>query len=206
MMRTRLIDTCVGLLSVYRKHCTASASPGQLVLPEALKLVPIYMVSLMKNVVIRSGSDVNPDERAHLMLLVNSASMSVCTSLIYPRLYALHQIPVEVGRHCRVFQRLLVELLKGNLPPSRPQCGTVDEDGNVQLPPMVRLSREELSADGAFLLENGQKLVLWLGRSLAQKFVADLFGVDCTVDFLNVQEVRIMTGGSSAFSLALFCY
>ena len=35
-------------LHVYRKHCAAQANPGQLILPEALKLLPLYALALTK--------------------------------------------------------------------------------------------------------------------------------------------------------------
>lgn len=36
------------ILAAYRKNCAASMSSGQLVLPDALKLLPLYTSSLLK--------------------------------------------------------------------------------------------------------------------------------------------------------------
>lgn len=40
--------TMVDVLHSYRKNCSTQSSPGQLVLPEALKLAPLYHLSLSK--------------------------------------------------------------------------------------------------------------------------------------------------------------
>ncbi len=38
----------VDVLNSYRKNCSGQSAPGQLVLPEALKLAPLYNLSLSK--------------------------------------------------------------------------------------------------------------------------------------------------------------
>jgi protein transport protein SEC24 len=35
-------------LFAYRRHCAQAANPGQLILPEALKLLPLYCLALTK--------------------------------------------------------------------------------------------------------------------------------------------------------------
>ena len=40
--------TMIDVLHSYRKNCSTQSSPGQLVLPEALKLAPLYHLSLSK--------------------------------------------------------------------------------------------------------------------------------------------------------------
>jgi protein transport protein SEC24 len=51
-----LTEKGVGMLAVYRKHCASTSSPGQLILPEALKLLPVYMNALMKTDMFRTGT------------------------------------------------------------------------------------------------------------------------------------------------------
>lgn len=41
-------DALVGILAAYRKHCTTNPSPGQLILPEALKTLPAFINALTK--------------------------------------------------------------------------------------------------------------------------------------------------------------
>lgn len=50
-------------LASYRRFCNSSvpgASPGELVLPETIKLMPLYIQCLAKTDAIRSGKDLLP--------------------------------------------------------------------------------------------------------------------------------------------------
>ncbi len=49
--------------------------------------------------------------------------------------------------------------------------------GRLSLPPMVRLSGERLDTNGAYLMENGQAMILWLGRGISSDFLEQVFGV-----------------------------
>jgi protein transport protein SEC24 len=95
-MRTGLIEKCVDILYVYRKYCATSTSSGQLILPESLKLLPIYILSLIKNTVLKQSADIHADERAYLFSLLNSMPVALSTPFIYPRLFALHHMSPEV--------------------------------------------------------------------------------------------------------------
>jgi protein transport protein SEC24 len=50
-----LDDECVRILTAYRKHCASSAAPGQLILPESFKMLPLISLSLKKSQVLRKG-------------------------------------------------------------------------------------------------------------------------------------------------------
>jgi len=62
-IRDELTEVCIKILAAYRKHCVAvSSSSGQLILPESMKLMPIYALSIMKHAAFRA-TDVSFDER-----------------------------------------------------------------------------------------------------------------------------------------------
>ena len=50
--------------------------------------------------------------------------------------------------------------------------GRPDADGQVVLPPRAPLSMEQLSGAGAYLLDNGRMLVLWLGHAVSPEFLS----------------------------------
>lgn len=52
---------CAHILAAYRKHCASTMSAGQLVLPDALKLLPLYASCLLKQPPFQSS--VNADYR-----------------------------------------------------------------------------------------------------------------------------------------------
>lgn len=55
-VKETMVEKGVGMLAVYRKHCASTSSPGQLILPEALKLLPVYMGALLKTDLFRTGT------------------------------------------------------------------------------------------------------------------------------------------------------
>lgn len=52
----KLTDDCVAILTAYRTNCAATTSAGQLILPEAFKLLPIYAHGLMRSQALRGGT------------------------------------------------------------------------------------------------------------------------------------------------------
>lgn len=95
-IRNQLTENCIDTLHIYRKLCATSSSSGQLILPETLKYLPIFVLSLIKNAVLRPGTEVNPDERSFIMNLLNCLPVYLSTPLLYPRMFALHSIPEDV--------------------------------------------------------------------------------------------------------------
>lgn len=45
-IRERMTNLCVNVLLSYRKYCATVSSSGQLILPEALKLLPLYTIGV----------------------------------------------------------------------------------------------------------------------------------------------------------------
>lgn len=49
----QVLRHCINQLFSYRKNCTTAPSSGQLILPEALKLLPFYSLGLSKSPCLR---------------------------------------------------------------------------------------------------------------------------------------------------------
>lgn len=74
-------------LLAYRTHCAAASSSGQLILPEALKLLPLYTLALSKHTVFRADS--RPDVRAAAMWRLLSLPAHKAVPLLYARMVRL---------------------------------------------------------------------------------------------------------------------
>lgn len=83
-----LIGRTVAMLAAYRKHCAGSMSAGQLVLPDALKLLPLYTLAILKQPVL---GVISTDERVQWILRFREIGMEGLSSLLYPRLIPLHR-------------------------------------------------------------------------------------------------------------------
>lgn len=74
-------------LLAYRTYCAAASSSGQLILPEALKLLPLYTLALSKAPVFRVDS--RPDVRAAAMWRLLSLPAHKAIPLLYARMVPL---------------------------------------------------------------------------------------------------------------------
>merc|ERR1719341_2150370 len=60
-----LMSQCATILACYRKNCASPSSAGQLILPECMKLLPLYTNCLIKSDALSGGSDLGCDDRAY---------------------------------------------------------------------------------------------------------------------------------------------
>ena len=65
---------------------------GQLILPECMKLLPLYTNCLLKSDAIAGGSDLGCDDRAFAMSCVSSMDVASSVAYFYPR-YIGHRQP-----------------------------------------------------------------------------------------------------------------
>ncbi|XP_072921267.1 protein transport protein Sec24D isoform X2 [Hemitrygon akajei] len=94
-VREILVNQTAHILACYRKNCASPSSAGQLILPEAMKLLPVYMNCLLKNFVLLGNPDVATDERTFQRLLVTSMDVVGTQFFFYPRLIPIHKMDVN---------------------------------------------------------------------------------------------------------------
>ncbi|KAJ3205727.1 COPII coat Sec23p-Sfb3p heterodimer component [Clydaea vesicula] len=156
-VRDQLTEKCCAILGSYRKHCASVSSSGQLILPESLKLYPIYSLALLKNKAFRGGErpEMSTDIRMHSMRFLKSIPVSESIPLIYPRMISLHDIDLES------------------------KYGTYNPElGRVVAPPSIRVSMERLQFNGIYLIENGVSMMMWIGRQCTPQVLKQLFDVE----------------------------
>ncbi|OQS04365.1 transporter Sec24, partial [Thraustotheca clavata] len=175
--RNKLQAVASDIARAYRTSGAYGANPStgyQLQLPESLQLLPLYIMSLMKNPAFRGGNDIGSDERSAFQYILNNMSVPLSRTFIYPRLFSLLEMPQEAG--------LPVE---GDAP------GVMTAGSErIQLPPVVNLSVERLNTEGAFLLDDTVSLHLWLGRSVSPRFLMSLFGNE-SIDGIDPRELQL---------------
>ncbi|KDO30079.1 hypothetical protein SPRG_05270 [Saprolegnia parasitica CBS 223.65] len=141
--RTKLQTIAADIARAYRTSGAYGANPStgyQLQLPESLQLLPLYIMSLMKNPAFRGGNDIGSDERSAWQYTLNNLSVTLSRTFIYPRLFSLLEMPQEAG----------LPVVEGELPPGVTTAGAQ----KIQLPPVVNLSVDRLNTEGAFLLDD----------------------------------------------------
>lgn len=89
-LRDELQTEVTEMLACFRKHsCTTSVSPGQLVLPQFLKAVPVYINSLRKSEVLLPGLRSSVHQRLQLRSLIVSMDTLSTASQFYPLILPL---------------------------------------------------------------------------------------------------------------------
>lgn len=136
---------CAQILACYRKNCASPTSAGQLILPECMKLLPLYVSCLLKNDALSGGSDMSCDDRSYVMQFVLSMDLSMSVFYFYPRLLPIHDVDPN------------------------------DDD----IPAPIRCTIEKMLDDGAYILENGIHMFIWLGLNVAPEFTQAVFGAQC---------------------------
>src|SRR5690606_2394131 len=67
-------------------------SSQQLVLPDGLRLLPLYICALTKHDALSGGKDVKADERVAAFQYLSTCSIEKTILSIYPCMFALHEL------------------------------------------------------------------------------------------------------------------
>ncbi|XP_037614281.1 protein transport protein Sec24D isoform X3 [Sebastes umbrosus] len=94
-VREILVNQTAHMLACYRKNCASPSAASQLILPDAMKVFPVYMNSLMKTAPLVGSTELSTDERAHQRLSIMGMGVEDTQLLLYPRLTPLHNMDVS---------------------------------------------------------------------------------------------------------------
>ena len=172
----RLIDSTLGdartgLINVVgdlvKSYSTLSTSKGNsLNLPSSLRLLPMYVLGLLKHPLLRVNSLIQLDERSYQTILLKTLPLNELLTSIYPTLYGLHDI-VE----------------KSEL--------TSEGEGEHIKVQIMHCSAEKTSLTGAYLLDAGEHLILYLSTSVSSDFLQKAFGVYSTQELVDDNSTSI---------------
>lgn len=181
-IRENLISQVANILACYRKNCTNSPSKGQFILPETLKLLPVFSNSLLKSDAIAGGQNITTDERSWQMFRLMSMDIKSTYVYFYPRLMSVvsyHLFLFIVFSKYKFIKIFFIYKKKKN-----------EIESPNQIPAQMRCLLERLKEDNIYLLENGLSMYLWIGANVDPAQVQNLFGVQ-NIQQLNVEKVII---------------
>lgn len=153
--RAWLTERTIDILSAYRKHAPVQHPPGQLVMPDRLKELSMYVLGLIKSRALKAGLETS-DRRVYEMRLVRSIGPAELSTYLYPRMVAIHNLQPDEG------------------------FADPDAGGHLKMPPAIRLSYSRVEPGGVYLVDNGQVCLLWFHAQTSPNLVADLFGPEAT--------------------------
>ena len=160
-VRENLITQLVTILYSYRFNCANQSSAAQLILPEALKVLPCYYLTAMKSHILRVTNDVKPDERSYDLHRLSRLPINCMSTVLYPKLYAVHNINTAE-----------------DLTPGR-----TTEDGRTVLMGNLATTQDKIDDDGIYLIDNGETIYVYVRKAADPNVLLALFGYD------NIQNV-----------------
>jgi protein transport protein SEC24 len=191
-----LEETSIEMLYAYRKHCATNSSQGQLILPESLKLLPLYISTVLKLQAFavngnRSGktshskspfADINVRVDARLVELVALSSISPgrVVPFLYPRMFRVDNLAAQFGIPVPLMQQ---QQLGGididSLPPPRPSSELSSDDlRTLVLPPVVYPSIEQINSNpnAMYLVDHRFGIFLVVGSTVDEDSFVQVFG------------------------------
>ncbi|PFH31291.1 putative transport protein Sec24 [Besnoitia besnoiti] len=147
-------------LQHYGAAVTAAGNPSSGALMEAGRLVALLLLGALKSTSFRPVKEVTTDQRVYSWGRLLSLPVDMICAYLHPRMLPLHNLEAMGGNPEQV----------------------LDGKEDIILPPQLRLTAEEMTQDGAYLLENGEEMLLWIGRSISPHWLSTVFGVqslDC---------------------------
>lgn len=146
--RDAIVNVCVDVLSAYK--ATMSSAPSGLYAPSNLRLLPLYLAALLKSVAFRTGQSTRLDDRVFAMNQLKVLPLSQLILSVYPDMYAIHNLHDQ---------------------------GAISQGEMViPQPPRIHLSAEMVDSTGAYLLDTGDVIYLYVGRNIHPAFIENVLG------------------------------
>ncbi|KYO20294.1 protein transport protein Sec24A [Alligator mississippiensis] len=148
--RDALVNAVIDSLSAYRSSVLSVQQPG-LMAPFSLRLFPLYVLALLKQKAFQTGTTARLDERIFTMCQVKNQPLIYLMLMTHPSLYRIDNLTDEGALNIN--------------------------DRTIPQPPILQLSVEKLSRDGAYLMDAGSVMFMWIGKNCGQNFINQVFGV-----------------------------
>ncbi len=77
------------LLAVYKSSFNQQVHPQQMMICDSLRLLPVYVLGMMKNLAFKEGNNVTSDVRSYMLALHYASSLELGLVNTYPRFWSL---------------------------------------------------------------------------------------------------------------------
>ncbi|EER12369.1 Salivary proline-rich protein II-1, putative [Perkinsus marinus ATCC 50983] len=148
----------------YLLDTTQAALAGPNARLENLSALPGLVLGLLKSDVFSAAGDITRDARAYEAHRFESLPITLGDALADPRMFAVHNLAGTRAGY--------------------PVEG--DDSDRVEMPEEIHpLSAQSMSSDGAFVIDDGENILLWLGQSVSGQFLNGVFGVGSLVEIVT---------------------
>ncbi|XP_048248104.1 protein transport protein Sec24A-like isoform X3 [Haliotis rufescens] len=157
--RDALINAALDCLLSYRQQVPASQRMGALPLPFTLRILPLYILAMLKSSAFRSATNVKLDDRVFSLLQCKTLPLMYLMQSFYPHLYPVHSIEERTT------------MTRGGLV--------------IPKPPLLQLSSANIDRHGAYLMDVGNDLYLMVGGAISDQFCQDILDKP---NFMSIPE------------------
>lgn len=182
--REALLTKAVSILSAYRSFAIGgngsgvSGAANALATAPSMATLPLYLLALLKSpMLVVAAPDVRPDVRAAAIAATRTMPVEHLLVALHPQLLDLSSIVEEAEKNASA---------EGG------------EDAEVATPPLLPLTEASLSPAAAYLLNCGDRVLVYVGRAAGPQFLTLLFGVESRADIAHRAFPRLETAASRA--------
>ncbi|CAF3325615.1 unnamed protein product [Rotaria sp. Silwood2] len=123
-----------------------------LIVPYSLRLIPLYMLSMIKSTAFRAGGAPRLDDRAYYLDLCKTLPTQYLMQILYPDLYPIHTIEDK----SQIIQ---------------------DGEDELHIPQRVHLSYQNIDSHGAYILDTSEYIYVYIGKAISDHFVQNVFNL-----------------------------
>ena len=142
-------ESIVSLLCHYRGMSSVSKETTSLMLPETLNFLPLFTLCALKSPAF--GTRSSADARMAAVAKLKAIPLVAGFLMLYPRIYSVHDL-MEQSQ----------------------QPGLTNASEMVALPNLVAASGAKVVPTGAYLMDNGDALALYVGAGAPSEFLLDV--------------------------------
>lgn len=157
-LRESVNSKLVDVFTQYRAMCEINrhqlSASNQLLFPDSLKHLPIYMLSLVRNNAIRNSNTLSADARLSSIYLMLKMPVERLVYVLYPALVELHSLQDD---ECMIADE------------------SVNPSGFIRLPEYKPATSKSLQP-GVYVMCNGQTVYVWVHPDANELLIKDLFG------------------------------
>ena len=176
-VRKNLEEKIINSFKYYRVKEKSTTPPNQLILPVSIRYLPLYIDSFLKTGIL---SDINKNryeminQIIYIMNKLLREPIYSTTKFLYPKFYRIDNID---GEQTNINNTIKID-----------NIGLINEKYNiVQKPLLLRLSKDVIDFDCAYLIDNGCYIYIFIFNHIEGNFYNDLFGVSTYEEAKNLE-------------------
>lgn len=148
--RDALVNASIDALTSYKVGLSNPAH-GALEAPPGLQLLPLFVLAVVKSIAFRGGLSTKLDDRLFAMCELKSMPLKHLMTFVYPDLYPIHTLSEKGALHI--------------------------EDQIIPQPGRLHLSAERLERAGAYLMDSGTTIFIYVRSGVSAVWVEATLGV-----------------------------